>query len=161
MAWISINRKWRLACTSIVLGISVACAYHFFKSWSSFKDIALPSPDCDLRKSTCSTSLPTGETISLSIIPTHMPVLTSIQIEVKTEKISAHKVSVEFKGAEMNMGEFRTVLKHYKQGKYTTQTILPTCMHEEMLWHAIVHVESHNNHYRAPFLLVAERPEEQ
>lgn len=159
MAWISIKNKWRIACTSVVLGISVACAYHFVKSWSSFKDITLPSPDCDLRNSSCSTSLPTGEKISLSIIPTHMPVLTSIQIEVKTEKIPAHKVYVEFKGAEMNMGEFRTILKRYKQGKYTTQTILPTCMHEEMLWHAVVHVESHNNHYRAPFLLVAERPE--
>lgn len=159
MAWISIKHKWRLTCTSIVLGISVACAYHFVKSWSSFKDITLPTPDCDLRKSTCSASLPTGETISLSIIPTHMPVLTSIQIEVSTEKIPARKVFVEFKGAEMNMGEFRTILKHHKHSKYTIQTILPTCMHEEMLWHAVVHIESHNHHYRAPFLLIAERPE--
>lgn len=160
MAWISLKNKWRLACTSIVLGISVACAWHFMKSWSSFKDITLPSPDCDLRKNACVTSLPSGEMISLSIIPTHMPVLTSIQIEVKTEKIPVRKVYVEFKGAEMNMGEFRTILKRYKHGKYATQTILPTCMHEEMLWHAVVHVESHHNHYRAPFLLVAEHPDE-
>lgn len=160
MAWNSIKHKWLFTCSSIILGISVACAYHLFKSWSSFKDITLPTPACDLRKSACSTSLPTGETISLNIIPTHMPVLTSIQIEVTTENISARKVFIEFKGAEMNMGEFRPTLNRYKQGVYTAQTILPTCMHEEMLWHAIVHVESHNHHYRAPFLLVAERPDE-
>ncbi len=143
----------------MVLGISVAFAYHFIKSWSSFKDIALPSPNCDLRECACTASLPSGEAVTLNIIPTHMPVLTSIQIDVKTEQIPVRKVYVEFKGAEMNMGEFKTILKRYKQGKYSTQTILPTCLHDQMIWHAIVHVESHHHHYRAPFLLIAQRPE--
>lgn len=151
--------KWRLLCTTLVIGGSLLCAFHFYKSWSTFKDISLPIPDCDLRLSACTSTLPTGESVELRIKPTHMPVLTSVQLEVKTEKISPRKIYIEFKGAEMNMGEFRSILKRRKQGFYTTQTILPTCIQDQMVWHAIVHIESNNRHYSAPFILVTQRPE--
>lgn len=153
--------KWRLLCTSLVIAGSLAGAYHFYKSWSTFKYITLPMPDCSLsvNVSACSTSIPTGESIELKIKPTHMPVLTSVQLEVKTEKIAAKNIYIEFKGAEMNMGEFRSTLKRRKQGYYYTQTILPTCIQDQMVWHAVVHIDGLNKHYSAPFVLIAQRPE--
>lgn len=150
--------KWRLLCTSLVIAGSLAGAYHFYRSWSTFKYITLPMPDCDLSTSACSSSLATGEVIELKIKPTHMPVLTSVQLEVRTEKIAAKNVYIEFKGAEMNMGEFRSTLKRRKQGLYCTQTILPTCIQDQMIWHAVVHIDGMNKHYTAPFVLIAQRP---
>lgn len=152
--------KWRLLGTSLVITGSLAGAYHFYESWSTFNYITLPMPACDPSVSACSSSLPTGESIELHIKRTHMPVLTSVQLDVRTEKIAAKNIYVEFKGAEMNMGEFRSTLKRHKQGHYSTQTILPTCIHDQMIWHAVVHIDGPNKHYSAPFLLVAQRPEE-
>lgn len=160
MRFLKIVTKWQRLSTSIVILASLLCAFHFYRSWSTFKEISLPVPDCDVRVNACTSSLPSGESVQLRIKPTHMPVLTSVQLEVKTEKMPARKIYIEFKGAEMNMGEFRSTLKRRKQGFYTTQTILPTCIQDQMVWHAVVHVEGHNRHYKAPFILVTQRPEQ-
>lgn len=87
-----------------------------------------------------------------------MPVLTSLQLEVKTSQIPVKKIFIYFKGAEMNMGEFRYPLSRQKDGIYSAQSILPTCIDDQMIWHAIVHIETLNKHYRAPFVLINQRP---
>jgi len=86
-----------------------------------------------------------------------MPVLTSVQLEVKTG-IPVKKMSIYFKGAEMNMGEFRTVLLPQKEGIYSAQTILPTCIQDNMVWHAVVQIEAGSKRYNAPFVLINQRP---
>lgn len=140
--------------TFLVLIISYYC-YH---RWQSLDFIALPIPECDLRNGPCLSTLPTGESIELHIKPTHMPVLTSVQLRVKTQKIRAKKIFIDFKGTEMNMGEFRYNLELQKDGYYSTQTILPTCIHEQMIWQAVVHVESSNKHYHAAFVFTNQKP---
>lgn len=87
-----------------------------------------------------------------------MPVLTTLQLEVKTEHIPVKRVYIYFKGAEMNMGEFRYQLTKQKDGAWTTQTILPTCIHDHMVWHAVVHIETSKKRYNAPFVFINQRP---
>lgn len=149
--------KWLLAGGLFVLLGSLFCAYQFYASWKTSKIVTLPVPDCDLRRGPCVSILPSGEKIELHIRPTHMPVLTSVQLEVKTA-IPVRKMSINFKGAEMNMGEFRTLLQSQKEGIYSAQTILPTCMQDNMIWHAVVQIDAGNKRYSAPFVLINQRP---
>jgi hypothetical protein len=150
--------KWLLIGSLCVLFGSLFCAYHFYASWRTLSVITLPVPDCDLRQGACYSTLPTGERIELTIKPTHMPVLTSLNLEVRTDNIPVKKIFIYFKGAEMNMGEFRYTLLHQKDGIYTTQTILPTCIHDHMVWHAVIHIEASNKRYSAPFVFINQRP---
>ena len=132
--------------------------HYLFGSWKTHRVIELATPDCDLRHGPCATTLPSGERIELRIKPVYMPVLTSVHLEVKTEKIPVRKIYIYFKGADMNMGEFRYNLLPQKGGLYSAQTILPTCIQEHMLWHAVVHVETNKKDYSAAFLLTNQRP---
>jgi len=149
--------KWLLAGGLFVLLGSLFCAYQFYNSWKTSRIVTLPVPDCDLRRGPCVSVLPSGERIELHVKHTHMPVLTSVQLEVKTG-IPVKKMSIYFKGAEMNMGEFRTVLLPQKEGIYSAQTILPTCIQDNMVWHAVVQIEAGSKRYNAPFVLINQRP---
>ncbi len=154
-----LRHKWLLLLGLFILAVAALFALRFYSSWKAINVVTLPVPECDLRKDTCYSKLPSGEQIALTIKPTHMPVLTSVLLEVKTDNISVKKMYINFKGAEMNMGEFRYTLLRQKDGIYSTQTILPTCIHDQMVWHAIVHVESFNKHYNAPFVFINHRPD--
>ncbi|MBS0287217.1 MAG: hypothetical protein JSR17_07975 [Proteobacteria bacterium] len=153
------NEKWFVIGSLLVLLGSAFIAYYFYSSWKTLNVVNLPVPDCDLAKGTCYSKLDSGEQVALTIKPTHMPVLTSVLLEVKTDNISVKKMFIYFKGAEMNMGEFRYTLLRQKDGIYSTQTILPTCIHDDMIWHAVVHIEANNKHYSAPFVFVNHRPD--
>lgn len=152
------HNKWVLAGSLIVFLGSLFGAYHFYSSWKNFGMVSLPIPDCDLQKGPCTSLLPSGERIELNIKPTNMPVLTSLRLEVKTENIAVKKIYIYFKGAEMNMGEFRYALTQQKEGVYSAQTILPTCIQDNMVWHAVVYIETPTKRYSAPFVLINQRP---
>ncbi len=149
--------KWLFLGGLFVLLSSLFCGYQFYTSWKTSRIVTLSVPDCDLRRGPCVSQLPSGERIELHVKPTHMPVLTSVQLEVKTA-IPVKKMCIYFKGAEMNMGEFRTVLLPQKEGIYSAQTILPTCIQDNMVWHAVVQIEAKNKRYSAPFVLINQRP---
>ncbi len=150
--------KWLFIGGFFVLFGSLFCGYHFYDSWKAFSVITFPIPDCDLYHGPCISTLPTGERIELHIKPTQMPVLTLIQLDVKTEKISPKKISIFFKGADMNMGEFSYTLALQKDGSYSARTILPTCIQDQMVWHAVIEIEARNKRYHAPFALINQKP---
>lgn len=152
--------QWLLVGGLFILSGSLISAYFLYSSWLNSKTITLPIPECDLRQGPCSSTLPTGEQVELRIKNTHMPILTSLQLEVKTQRIPVEKMFISFKGVEMNMGEYKYTLYPQKGGIYTTKTILPTCMQESMLWHATIHIETSHKNYAAPFILVNQRPEQ-
>lgn len=152
------HRQWLLGTLSLFLGLFFVLGYYGWVSWKTSNIIELKVADCDFRFGPCAAKLPSGEAFELQIIPTHMPVLTSVQLRVKIEKIPVNKIYVNFKGAEMNMGEFRYDLSRQKEGHFSTHTILPTCIHDQMLWHAVVHIETPKKSYRAPFLFINQRP---
>ena len=156
---VSLKRdKWLMLSGLVVLLIVSVGASFLYKAWKSSNSIVMPVPECDLNQGPCASQLPTGERVELRIKPTHMPVLTSLQLEVKTNKIPVKKIYIYFKGAEMNMGEFRYTLHRQKDGSYTAQTILPTCIDDNMAWHAVIHIEALKKRYTAPFLVVNQRP---
>jgi len=127
--------------------------------WQRIERIEVPMGHCDLRQGACISELASGEIITLQIKPTSMPVLTSIVLEVKTQNIPVEKMQINFKGKEMNMGEFTYTLQPRKNGIYTVQTILPTCVQEKMIWQAVLNIDTQNKHYRVPFHVVNERPQ--
>jgi len=133
-------------------------AFQLYSHWKSSKIITMPMPDCDLGQGPCFSRLDSGERVELRIKPTHMPVLTSVQLEVKTEKIPVKKISIFFKGVEMDMGEFHYALSRQREGLYSAQTILPTCIQDQMIWQAQVHIETNHKRYTAPFVLINHRP---
>ena len=135
------------------------CLLLFYASWKAMNTLVFSVPECDLSLGPCVSKLASGEAIELRIKPTRMPVLTSLKIAVKTENISANKIIVTFKGSEMNMGEFQYSLVPQKNGVYTTQTILPSCIHEQMAWHTTVKIEGYRKHYIASFVFINQRPE--
>ena len=135
-----------------------AIGYFGYLTWKTSKVVNLPTPDCDLIGGPCTSTLSSGESIELRIKPTYMPVLTSVHLEVKTDKIPVRKMYVYFKGADMNMGEFRFTLLPQRDGIYSAQTILPTCIQEDMLWNAVVQIETNKKMYNAEFKLTNQRP---
>jgi len=136
----------------------IAASAYCYLNWKKASIICFPLPKCDPSQGPCTSSLPSGESVELRIRPTHMPVLTSLQLEIRTQKIAVKKIFVYFKGVEMNMGEFRYTLSRQKDGSYTAQTILPTCIHDNMAWHAVVRIEALNKHYKADFIVINKRP---
>jgi hypothetical protein len=142
----------------LILSVISYYGYQFYLKWKGSHSITLLMPECDLGQGACFSTLPTGEKIELRIKPTHMPVLTSVQLEVKTEQIPVKKISIHFKGAEMDMGEFKYTLMPQKGNIFSAQTILPTCIQDSMVWHAVVHVQTSQKLYIAPFLLVNQKP---
>ena len=119
----------------------------------------LPSLECDLQKGPCTAALPTGANLELKVKQTHMPVLTNLQMDVRIHDLAVKKMYIEFKGAEMNMGEYHYELVPQKNHTlFSAQTILPTCIEENMIWDATLHVETHKNHYLMAFTIVNTRP---
>lgn len=151
------NNFLKIAYWAFFLSAIVAVAFLYFR-WQRIERINVPMNHCDLRKGPCVSELVSGEIISLQINPTNMPVLTSIVLEVKTQHIPVEKMQINFKGKDMNMGEFTYNLQPRKNGIYTVQTILPTCVQEEMVWQAVLNIDTQNKHYRVPFHVVNERP---
>jgi hypothetical protein len=158
---INLGRSWQfiIFSSAILLGLGFF-SYRFYFNYHLFRSINFPIPECDLRYGSCVSKLPTGESVELNIKPIHMPALTSVRLEVKTNQIPARKVIVNFKGAEMDMGEFSYHLSHKKDGLYYTQTILPTCIHDHMIWHAVVQIQTPQKNYEAPFVFTNLRPEQ-
>jgi len=143
----------------VMLFGSLIGGYYLYTTWKTHNLVTLPIPNCDLNSGPCASTLPTGERVELRIRPTHMPVLTSLQLEVRTDKIPAvKKIFIYFKGAQMSMGEFRYTLTKQKDGSYTAQTIVPTCMDDNMVWHATIQIETVNKRYAAPFIIINQRP---
>jgi len=146
---------------SLLALVAFSCFFYLIYTRNSAARtiIPLPAAHCDHAKGVCISTLPTGERVELTIKPTFMPVLTSIYLEAKTHKIPVQRMFVDFKGVDMSMGEFRFTLLPQKNGIYSAQTVLPTCVHRQMTWSATVNIESSRKTYNITFQLVNERPE--
>lgn len=134
-------------------------AFYYFEHWKKIAPTILPPLACDLQKGPCSAHLPTGASLELKVKQTHMPVLTNLQMDVRIRDLAVKRMYIEFKGAEMNMGEYHYELLPQKQHTlFSAQTILPTCIEENMIWDAMLHVETNKNHYQMAFTIVNTRP---
>jgi len=106
---------------------------------------------CDLHRSTCSSELPTGGRVSLSILPHPIPVMRPLALEVRVEGASPSNVTVDFSGVNMDMGLNRADLQPSNDGYYTGKAILPVCVRSLMVWNARVLMEVDGALIEAPF----------
>jgi hypothetical protein len=155
---IRLNKLNGLLATIVIMGSFLWFGKGIWQRTNNIKVIMLPTPQCDLRTGPCSTTLPSGELIELSSLPTNLPALTPVLLQVKTKNINVKSVSVDFKGLEMPMGEFHYNLTPQGPEIYSARTMLPTCKNPEMAWAVNVIVNVGYTKYCAPFVLVNERP---
>lgn len=110
-----------------------------------------PEPGCDLHRRACAARLPDGARIELSIAPRPIPMVTPLQVEVRTPGLEAVKVEVDFAGVDMNMGFNRPELAASGPGLFRAEAMLPVCVTGKMAWQATVIVEAGRQRIAVPF----------
>lgn len=109
---------------------------------------------CDLQAGPCSSAIPGGGRIKLSIAPHPIPLLRPIKLAVTVEGLDARMVEVDFVGVDMNMGYNRHPLKAQNDGQYTGEATLPVCITGRMAWQASVIVTTGKIKAVAPFRFI-------
>jgi hypothetical protein len=108
-------------------------------------------PACDLRRGPCAALFPGGGELTFEILPSTIPVLTSLALRVAVQGLEARGVEVDFAGVDMNMGFNRVRLAEVGVGRYSGEGMLPTCVRDRMAWEAKVLVEGPRGLVAAPF----------
>lgn len=116
--------------------------------------IATPDPACDLHRGACRVTLPSGGSLSFSLTPRPIPVITPLEVHVELEGANADRVSVDFAGVSMNMGFNRPGLEPVAGAAgrhFSGQATLPVCVTGRMTWQATVLVESGAQRIAVPY----------
>ena len=121
-------------------------------------DSATADSDCDLRAGPCTSSLPGGGSISLSITPDTIPVLKPLTLEVTLDGLEAGSVEVDFQGIDMNMGFNRSRLDPHGEGIYSGTATIPVCIRDAMEWEARVLARTDKGLVAAPFRFITVKP---
>jgi hypothetical protein len=106
---------------------------------------------CDLRAGPCTSTLPDGGRVTLSIEPRSLPLARPLEIEVRLQGIEARDAAVDFVGVNMDMGLNRAPLEPAGGGRFTGTGMLPVCSRNRMVWDARVLVETPGGLVAAPF----------
>jgi hypothetical protein len=116
-------------------------------------------PNCNLRASPCSSSLPGGGQLSFSIEPRSLPMLSPLQLKVSISGAQADAVEVDFSGVDMYMGYNRVSLKPQGPGQFQGEGRLPVCVYDAMEWEAQVLVKDSQGLTSVPhrFITVKDR----
>ncbi len=109
---------------------------------------------CDLHAGPCTSTLPGGGRIELSIEPRPIPLLRPLSLAVRVEGLDARRVEIDFTGVDMNMGYNRPELKRENGNRFTGQATLPVCITGRMAWQAMVLVTTNDIRAAAPFRFV-------
>ena len=115
-------------------------------------------PECDLRAGPCTGRLPGGGSIRFGITPQQIPVVTSLEYEVRLEGIEASSVEIDFQGVDMNMGYNRPKLEKIDKGLFRGEGMIPVCVREAMEWEARVLVRTDQGLVAAPFRFITVKP---
>lgn len=113
--------------------------------------VVAPPPACDLQRAACAAPLPQGGHLRLALTPRPIPVAAPLEIMVEIDGIAADKVSVDFAGADMNMGFNRPNLHPAGAGRFVGQATLPVCVTGRMIWQATVLLEGGGRRLAVPF----------
>jgi hypothetical protein len=138
------------------------CLVALYKTWPLlFPDIAVKTavdPACDLRAGPCTTRLAKGGSVTFSIRPRAIPVVTPLQLEVRLQGIQTNDVEVDFSGVEMNMGFNRVKLNRDAEGLFSGDAMLPVCVWDAMEWEAQVLIGGEQGLISVPFRFITVRP---
>ncbi len=145
--------RWLVTGLLVAAGLGVAAlVYHYAPLLSPAAQVRVPlDPACDLKKAACTSQIPGGGKVTLSITPRPIPVMEKIQIAVQTEDLKARAVEVDFAGVDMNMGFNRYKLTAAGGGRFGGIGVLPVCIRDRMAWEATVMIHTLDGLIAAPF----------
>lgn len=149
------NKSLIAAVAALVLAIAAAVGAKFLLAPPS--EITATAPldsGCDLHAGPCTSVIPGGGSIELSIAPRPIPLLQPLRLNVKVQGIEARAVEIDFTGVDMNMGYNRPQLQRGNDGQFSGQTTLPVCITGRMAWQAVVVVTGDKAKVAAPFRFV-------
>lgn len=151
----AINKTEGLLWGLVVVMLVAVVAVLAYKGWPQLfpKEVIAVAlnKDCDLHKTTCTTTLPSGGSVSLSIEPRPIPVIKPLRIAVTTKDIQVSSVMVDFSGVSMNMGLNRFGLDEESSGLFSGKGLLPICIRNRMDWEAKVFVETDQGVFSVPY----------
>lgn len=147
----STSKLWTIA-TILMLAILLVVSY-------KLKDILKPSvtstavlnESCDLRKGSCTSELPGGGKVSLSINPNDIPILRPLKLNVTINGVEPSTVEVDFIGIGMEMGYNRSKLEAIDKINFKGEAILPVCVRSKMDWEARVLLKTDEGTIMVPF----------
>ena len=106
---------------------------------------------CDLRKAPCTSELPGGGSVTLSISPKNIPILRPLQLDVKVDGVEVLSTEVDLTGIGMDMGYNRPLLEPITKNQFKGKAILPVCVRRKMDWEARVLLQTDRGLIMAPF----------
>ena len=106
---------------------------------------------CDLRTAPCTSTLPGGGSVTLSISPKTIPILRPLQIDVNVDGVNVSSAKVDLTGMGMDMGYNRPLLTPLTKNHFTGKAILPVCVRRKMDWEARVLLQTDRGLIMAPF----------
>lgn len=121
-------------------------------------DSAPLDPNCDLRAGPCTGVLPGGGRITFGIKPDTIPLIETLELEVRVDGIKASSAEIDFVGVDMNMGFNRPKLSAAGEGRFSGQGVLPVCVRKAMEWEARVLVKTDEGLVAAPFRFITVNP---
>jgi hypothetical protein len=136
--------------SAFVLAMLVVAAAGYL--WMPRAGILLPLVEgCRLDRQTCSTALPEGGVLEMTLEPRPVPSSAPVHVSVVLRGLQPDKVAVDFQGVEMNMGLHRLPLTERGGGRYAGETTLPVCVTGKMVWQATVRLETGRKDISVPF----------
>ncbi|QKT03934.1 hypothetical protein HUS23_08945 [Ectothiorhodospiraceae bacterium 2226] len=142
---------WIVAMLSIALLLALGFKGRVLLAPQQAGVLAPLDPDCDLHSAPCSTPLPYGGTLELSLAPRPIEMLQPLALEVRLQGVQPAAVAVDFSGVEMFMGYNRVPLTERAPGFYAGTGMLPVCVTERMTWEVQVLLETAQGPVAAPF----------
>ena len=128
----------RILLLTALIGLALG-AKHFTQN-ENLAPVSGHSTVCDLNHTPCSLPLLQGK-ITLNLTPRPIPALQAIDASVHISGLSAERVSLEIKGADMDMGPNQSELHTKGDGLFSGKIIIPACSSGHMAWRAKVEVE--------------------
>ncbi|MCK5809993.1 MAG: hypothetical protein KAH00_02840 [Cocleimonas sp.] len=148
------NKSEHLWTIVAVLGFTLLLLIGYKLKASLTPNITTTTPldkSCDLRQGKCTTLLPTGGKISLSITPNTLPILHPLELTVTIDSIDASKIEVDFIGIGMDMGYNRSTLDKVDAKNFKGKAVIPVCIRSKMEWEARVILYTDHGLIMAPF----------
>ncbi|SCZ64598.1 hypothetical protein [Thiohalomonas denitrificans] len=147
--------RWLGIGVLLAAGVGIALLVnHYAPLLSPTAQVNVPlDPACDLTETACSSRVPGGGEVKLSLTPRPIPVMEEIRIEVQIEDIQAESVEVDFAGVDMNMGfnRYHLTRTEGEGGGFRGIGVLPICIRDRMAWEATVMIQSDDGLIAAPF----------
>ena len=106
---------------------------------------------CDLHQGPCTARFGDGGQVTLDIEPKTIQPMQPLILSLSFEDVHVENVSVDFRGARMNMGDIPAEVTQVGNGRFAGGAVLPVCIRNKMTWSARISADSARGIRRATF----------